>query len=213
MATAHGSHLPFNRLVSHLTATTRFISPSFAYFFSSCSPRRPLPPPPPPFLAACARHAGVLRGRGKIPVADYRLAATVKLDSWPEAQVATSTTATDTSSSTTPSTTASSNTATTTATSHTTSGSSSSSSSSSSREGGRESERGVYSFCMCPGGQIVPTSVDEGELCINGMSFSRRNSEWANSALVAGVGPADWAHLEAAHGPLAGMALQVEIER
>lgn len=34
--------------------------------------------------------------------------------------------------------------------------------------------RGVYSFCMCPGGQIVPTSTDEGELCINGMSFSRR---------------------------------------
>ncbi len=33
--------------------------------------------------------------------------------------------------------------------------------------------RGVYSFCMCPGGQIVPTSTDEGELCINGMSFSR----------------------------------------
>lgn len=33
--------------------------------------------------------------------------------------------------------------------------------------------RGVYSFCMCPGGQIVPTSTSEGELCINGMSFSR----------------------------------------
>lgn len=33
--------------------------------------------------------------------------------------------------------------------------------------------RGVYSFCMCPGGQIVPTSTEEGELCINGMSFSR----------------------------------------
>lgn len=33
--------------------------------------------------------------------------------------------------------------------------------------------RGVYSFCMCPGGQIVPTSTNENELCINGMSFSR----------------------------------------
>ena len=47
--------------------------------------------------------------------------------------------------------------------------------------------RGVYSFCMCPGGQIVPTATRPDELCINGMSFSRRNSKWANSALVASV--------------------------
>jgi len=73
--------------------------------------------------------------------------------------------------------------------------------------------RGVYSFCMCPGGQIVPTSTSESELCINGMSFSRRNSEWANSALVVEVRPADWAHLEQEHGALAGMELQREIER
>ena len=40
-------------------------------------------------------------------------------------------------------------------------------------EGGADESRGVYSFCMCPGGQIVPTSTSEEELCINGMSFSR----------------------------------------
>lgn len=69
--------------------------------------------------------------------------------------------------------------------------------------------RGVYSFCMCPGGQIVPTSTSPEELCINGMSFSRRHSPWANSALVVGVLPGDWQHLEAQHGPLAGVELQV----
>ncbi|GAX77266.1 hypothetical protein CEUSTIGMA_g4712.t1 [Chlamydomonas eustigma] len=74
-------------------------------------------------------------------------------------------------------------------------------------------ERGVYSFCMCPGGQIVPTSTNELELCINGMSFSRRNSLWANSALVVTVQPHDWEHLEQEHGPLAGMELQVHYER
>lgn len=41
--------------------------------------------------------------------------------------------------------------------------------------------RGAYSFCMCPGGQIVPTSTDSNEVCVNGMSFSRRDSLWANS--------------------------------
>ncbi|KAL3915252.1 MAG: hypothetical protein SGPRY_007306 [Prymnesium sp.] len=44
--------------------------------------------------------------------------------------------------------------------------------------------RSVYSFCMCPGGQIVPTSLDVDHLCINGMSYSNRGSQWANSAVV-----------------------------
>ncbi|KAL3154855.1 hypothetical protein ABBQ38_011397 [Trebouxia sp. C0009 RCD-2024] len=77
----------------------------------------------------------------------------------------------------------------------------------------QEGARGVYSFCMCPGGQIVPTTTNPEELCINGMSFSRRNSKWANAALVVAVQPSDWAHLDAQHGPLAGVALQVEAER
>lgn len=41
-------------------------------------------------------------------------------------------------------------------------------------QGVSRSKRGVYSFCMCPGGQVVPTSTEEDELCVNGMSFSRR---------------------------------------
>ncbi|KAK9829431.1 hypothetical protein WJX72_005837 [[Myrmecia] bisecta] len=60
---------------------------------------------------------------------------------------------------------------------------------------------------------IVPTSTDPEELCVNGMSFSRRNSVWANSALVVGVGASDWAPFIDSFGPLAGMQLQVEAER
>ena len=44
--------------------------------------------------------------------------------------------------------------------------------------------RGVYSFCMCPGGHIVPSATDDQELVVNGMSNSGRTSEWANSGLV-----------------------------
>jgi len=51
--------------------------------------------------------------------------------------------------------------------------------------------RACYSFCMCPGGQIVCTSVRKEELCLNGMSFSQRQSKWANSALVVNVKPED----------------------
>jgi len=75
--------------------------------------------------------------------------------------------------------------------------------------------RGVYSFCMCPGGQIVPASTEIDELCVNGMSFSRRDSQWANSALVVTVAANDTV-LEpyvAKHGVLAGIAFQREIER
>jgi uncharacterized FAD-dependent dehydrogenase len=75
-----------------------------------------------------------------------------------------------------------------------------------------DSSRGIYSFCMCPGGQIVPTNTDPELLCINGMSFSRRDSKWANSALVSTVAENDWAHLVPEHKDLAGMALQREIE-
>ena len=69
--------------------------------------------------------------------------------------------------------------------------------------------RGCYSFCMCPGGQVVPTSVCEEELCVNGMSFSRRNSLWANAALVVSTGEADFEHLMEEHGALAGVEFQV----
>ena len=81
------------------------------------------------------------------------------------------------------------------------------------RAAARSGGRGLFSFCQCPGGQIVPTATTPNELCINGMSFSRRNSPWANSALVSTVSADDWAHHLARHGPLAGVALQQDIER
>jgi uncharacterized FAD-dependent dehydrogenase len=75
--------------------------------------------------------------------------------------------------------------------------------------------RGVYSFCMCPGGQIVPASTDPEEACVNGMSFSRRDSMWANSALVVTVDPDDSIldSYRKEHGVLAGIAFQRDMER
>jgi uncharacterized protein len=52
-------------------------------------------------------------------------------------------------------------------------------------------ERGVFSFCMCPGGFIVPASTQPGGLVVNGMSLSKRSSHYANSGLVVGVEPTD----------------------
>lgn len=75
--------------------------------------------------------------------------------------------------------------------------------------------RGVYSFCMCPGGQIVPASTEPEEVCVNGMSFSRRDSVWANSALVVTVSPDDEVldPYREDYGVLAGVAFQREMER
>jgi uncharacterized FAD-dependent dehydrogenase len=75
-------------------------------------------------------------------------------------------------------------------------------------------DRGVYSFCMCPGGWIVPSSTEPDGLCVNGMSLSRRDSPLANSALVVTVEPRDFA----AYGtgpadPLAGVAFQRAVEQ
>src|SRR5690606_8236992 len=52
--------------------------------------------------------------------------------------------------------------------------------------------RGVFSFCMCPGGWIVPASTEPDGLVVNGMSLSRRDSPYANSGLVVQVEVADW---------------------
>jgi uncharacterized FAD-dependent dehydrogenase len=74
------------------------------------------------------------------------------------------------------------------------------------------SGRGVYSFCMCPGGVVVPTPTEAGELCVNGMSHASRSGKFANSALVVTVSPEDYAH--AGHeGVMAGVAFQQEAER
>lgn len=75
--------------------------------------------------------------------------------------------------------------------------------------------RGVYSFCMCPGGQIVLSSTEPNEICVNGMSFSRRDSKWANSALVVTVAPDDdiLKEYKEKYGVLAGLEFQREMER
>jgi len=75
--------------------------------------------------------------------------------------------------------------------------------------------RGAYSFCMCPGGQIVPSSTNPEEVCVNGMSFSRRDSKWANSALVVTVAPDDAIldEYKEEHGVLAGLEFQRDMER
>ncbi len=72
--------------------------------------------------------------------------------------------------------------------------------------------RGVFSFCMCPGGWIVPAATDPEHLVVNGMSLSKRDSPYANSGVVVGIELED---LRAAglEGPLAGMELQARAER
>ncbi|MFZ5469749.1 MAG: NAD(P)/FAD-dependent oxidoreductase [Myxococcota bacterium] len=72
--------------------------------------------------------------------------------------------------------------------------------------------RGVYSFCMCPGGIVVPTPTEEGFLCTNGMSNSRRNAKLANAGLVVTVSVEDFAK-EGFTGPLAGLAFQRHWEK
>jgi uncharacterized FAD-dependent dehydrogenase len=71
--------------------------------------------------------------------------------------------------------------------------------------------RGVFSFCMCPGGFIVPAATVPTGLVVNGMSLSRRDSPFANSGLVVTVEPEDYARAGFA-GPLGGVALQRRIE-
>ena len=67
--------------------------------------------------------------------------------------------------------------------------------------------RGVFSFCMCPGGVVVPTPTEPEMLCTNGMSNSHRSSPLANAGIVVAVSPADFA-AEGFEGPLAGLAWQ-----
>ncbi|MGC4086309.1 MAG: hypothetical protein QM756_00145 [Polyangiaceae bacterium] len=72
--------------------------------------------------------------------------------------------------------------------------------------------RGVFSFCMCPGGWVVPASTEPDGLVVNGMSLSRRSSPHANSGLVVAVEPADWERA-GFKGALGGVELQRRIER
>jgi len=71
-------------------------------------------------------------------------------------------------------------------------------------------DRGVFSFCMCPGGFIVPAATAPGEVVVNGMSPSRRDSRFANSGIVMAVDSRDFGKYK---GPLAGLHFQAEIEQ
>ncbi len=72
--------------------------------------------------------------------------------------------------------------------------------------------RGVFSFCMCPGGVVVPTPTEPEMQCTNGMSNSHRSSPLANAGLVVAVSPADF-EAEGFTGPLAGLEWQRRWER
>jgi uncharacterized FAD-dependent dehydrogenase len=72
--------------------------------------------------------------------------------------------------------------------------------------------RGVFSFCMCPGGIIAPAATSPGELVVNGWSPSKRNNPYANSGMVVTVDESDFAPF-AANGPLAAMYYQQAVEQ
>lgn len=69
--------------------------------------------------------------------------------------------------------------------------------------------RGVYSFCMCPGGYVVNASTEKGQLAINGMSYQARDGENANTAMIVTVTPEDYP----SGSPLAGIEFQRKLER
>ncbi|MCA1766186.1 MAG: hypothetical protein LC633_08090 [Desulfobulbaceae bacterium] len=72
----------------------------------------------------------------------------------------------------------------------------------------RRSGRGVYTFCMCPGGEVVNASSEPGRLVLNGMSYSSRSSPFSNAGLVVNCHDDDYPSA----GPLAGLAFQKDIE-
>lgn len=71
-----------------------------------------------------------------------------------------------------------------------------------------DSGRGVYSFCMCPGGYVVNASSEEGRLAVNGMSYSDRAGKNANSAIIMTITPEDFGY----EGALAGVEFQRRLE-
>ncbi|MGL4993503.1 MAG: NAD(P)/FAD-dependent oxidoreductase [Bacteroidales bacterium] len=74
-------------------------------------------------------------------------------------------------------------------------------------------ERGVYSFCMCPGGVVVPAATGPNQVVVNGMSSSSRGSRWANSGMVVEVRPEDLPSHHAEQGALSMLSFQEELER
>lgn len=74
-------------------------------------------------------------------------------------------------------------------------------------------ERGVYSFCMCPGGFIVPAATANGEVVVNGMSPSRRNNKYANSGIVVEINAERDLKKYEQFGELKGLEFQKDLER
>lgn len=70
--------------------------------------------------------------------------------------------------------------------------------------------RGAYSFCMCPGGRVLPAASEQGGVCVNGMSNSRRDGPNANAALLVEVRPEDYLQQD---DPLSGFAFQRKYEQ
>ena len=75
--------------------------------------------------------------------------------------------------------------------------------------------RGVYSFCMCPGGFVIPAATDKQQIVVNGMSPASRGTQWSNSGMVVEIRPEDVANNQypLTNNPLCVMAFQEELER
>jgi uncharacterized protein len=72
--------------------------------------------------------------------------------------------------------------------------------------------RGVFSFCMCPGGIIAPCATGPEQVVTNGWSPSKRNNPYANSGIVVAIEVEDLVDYQS-HGPLAGLAFQKDLEK
>jgi hypothetical protein len=72
-------------------------------------------------------------------------------------------------------------------------------------------EKGVFSFCMCPGGIIAPCATEQGEIVVNGWSPSKRNNEFANSGIVVSIDESDWRNFSKL-GNLAALEYQKSVE-
>lgn len=68
--------------------------------------------------------------------------------------------------------------------------------------------KGVYTFCMCPGGYVIPSSCQKEQLVVNGMSYASRSGENANSALLVQINDSDYGN-----ELFAGLKYQEELER
>ena len=74
-----------------------------------------------------------------------------------------------------------------------------------------KTEKGTYSFCMCPGGYVLSSGTEEDGIVVNGMSNYARNSRWSNSALVVSVKAGQDFSIK--NNPLGGLQFQREIEK